>query len=43
MYDGDGAYKDEVYRVVYTPKNATVGAALVSKTFLLSLNKKCKI
>ena len=30
MYDGDDAYKEGTYHVVYTSKNATVGAALVS-------------
>ena len=30
VYDGDDAYKEGTYHVVYTSKNATVGAALVS-------------
>ena len=30
MYDGDDAYKEGTYHVVFTSKNATVRAALVS-------------
>lgn len=37
VYDGDDAYKEGTYHVVFTPKNATVGAALVSIAMLYCL------